>query len=139
MKGLPKDYRRSQSLSAEDLEADPRSLWKRSSLIGTQSKLCKALAKTKQVESAKKECSATLSLMENTTLEPSNAADRSMFADAYFDLAEAYSVIAMIRTSCEMYQRSLDIWQDLQDRRILSNGNLGRIETVSAKMKECKN
>ena len=141
------NYTRSQILSAEDLKADPSSLWKRSSLIGTQAKLCKALAITKQFESAKKEFTATLSLMENTTLEPSNAADRSAFADAYFDLGEAYSVIAMkepnsspaIQKSCEMYQSSLHIWQDLQDRRILSNDNLGKIETVSAKIKGCNN
>ena len=113
------NYVRTQSLRAEDVKADPSNLWKRSSLIATQSRICELLAKTGQAEKAKKECTVTLSLMEKTQLESTNAADRSLFADAYFDLGEAYSMLAMKkstnseerRAACQMYRRSLEIWR----------------------------
>lgn len=139
------NFQRSQTLRAEDVKADPTNLWKRTALIGTQSKICKALAKTGQAEKAKTECAVTLSLMEKTKLEPTNAADRSLFADTYSDLGEAYSVLAMKKSTslegrqfaCDMYKRSLEIWHDLQSRGLLSNDNLRKIQLASSDLEEC--
>jgi non-specific serine/threonine protein kinase/serine/threonine-protein kinase len=131
------DFRRAQQIRSEDVKADPTNLWKRTSLIAIQSKLCKMFADTKQPEKAKTECMATLSLMEKTELEPTNAADRSLFADTYFDVGEAYSVLDVNQKSCEMYGKSLQIWQDLKQRGLLANNNLGKIETVSTRIAKC--
>ena len=137
---------RTQSILSEDVKADPTSLWKRSSLIGTQSRICILLAKSGQAEKAKTECTLTFSLMEQTKLEPTNAADRSLFADSYFDLGEAYSMLAVKKsrdsqerqTACQMYRRSLEIWQDLKHRGIISKDNLEKIEQVSSQITTCK-
>ena len=143
------NYRRAQSIRVEDVKADPTNIWKRSSLIGTQAKICKALAETWQVESAKTECAITLSLMEETSLEPTNAQDRSLFADTYSDIGDVYSTIARRRkvnpderrknckTAREMYERSLQIWQDMQNRGIISNVNAGKPESIIRKIAEC--
>jgi hypothetical protein len=84
--------------------------------------------------------------MEQTQLEPTNAADRSIFADSYSDLGEAYSLLAMKKsidsqerqTACEMYRRSLEIWQDLQAKGILPTDSLEKIETLSSQIAACK-
>jgi non-specific serine/threonine protein kinase/serine/threonine-protein kinase len=130
-------YRRAESLRAEDIKTDPSNLWKRSSLITTQSRICKLLAKTGQAEKAKKECTLTLSLMEQTKLEPTNAADRGMFADSYNNIGEAYSMLAMKESACEMYRNSLEIWRDLQARGILPTDSLEKIETQSSQVASC--
>ena len=75
-----------------------------------------------------------------------NAADRSVFADSYTDLGEAYSMLAMKKSTdsqerqmaCEMYRRSLDILQDLQAKGISSTDALGKIETLSSQIAACK-
>ena len=142
------NYRRAQTIRAGDVKADPTNLWKRSSLIEAYAKICKTLAKTGQAENAETECEITFSLMEKTSLEPTNVQDRSLFADSYSDIAEAYSTLASLRkdnlaerrkywiTARQMYERSFQIWQDLQNRGIISNANAEKPAAVAREIEK---
>ncbi len=142
-------YRKAQTLRAGDVKADPTNLWKRSSLIEAHAKICKTLAKTGQAEIAKTECAITFSLMEKTKLEPTNAQDRSLFANTFSDIGEAYSTLAVRRqnnpdeqrkywlAAREMYERSLQIWQDMRSRGILSSFNQEKPEAAAREIEKC--
>ncbi len=142
-------YRKAQTLRAGDVKADPTNLWKRSSLIEAHAKICKTLAKIGQAESATTECATTFSLMEKTSLEPTNAQDRSLFANTYSDIGEAYWALALRRqnnfdeqrkywlAAREMYERSLQIWQDMRSRGILSSFNREKPEAAARAIEKC--
>jgi non-specific serine/threonine protein kinase/serine/threonine-protein kinase len=136
-------YRKAIALRAEDVKADPLNLSKRASLIEVKAKMAKTLAKTRERDAALAMCAETLSLLDNTFVEPSNAEFRSNFATVYADLGEAYAIIAadagrpasersdQRQATRDMYQRSLEILQDMQTRGILSSDDAHRLELVS--------
>ena len=143
-------YRKSMSLRAEDVRADPTNLWKRASLIEANVKISKTLAKSGERAAALTECDKTISMMEQTEVEPTNASIRVFFAESYFDLGEAYSTIAsdnstppdnrqeQWRAACDMYHRSLDILRDMLNRGILSSGDAGKPELVAREIAKCE-
>jgi non-specific serine/threonine protein kinase/serine/threonine-protein kinase len=138
-------YRESLILRAEDVKADPSNLWKRASLIDAQAKSAKTSAKMGERDAALAGCTETLSLMENTSVEPTNAQIRSFFADTYADLAEAYSALASDaegsashqRAACDMYRRSLEILADMRNRGILSEGDAKKPEAIAQQIIKC--
>jgi non-specific serine/threonine protein kinase/serine/threonine-protein kinase len=139
-------YRQSLELRREDVQGDPANLWKRASLIEAHAKIAKTLAGTDETQAALAESQETLALMEKTTLEPTNAAIRGFFADTFADLGEAHSMLAALggagssdqrRIACNLYRRSLEIFQDLRQRAILSAADLAKPETIARKMSEC--
>lgn len=142
-------YRRSQNLRSSDVKADPTNLWKRSSLIEATAKICKTLATDHQSTEAQEPCSAALSLMEATTLDPGNSALRSFFADTYSDLATAQAALAgntsmgavdrrnHWHSARSLYQRSLEIWEDLQARNILARADQSKKDSVLQNIAAC--
>jgi eukaryotic-like serine/threonine-protein kinase len=143
-------YRKSMSLRAEDVRADPTNLWKRASLIEANVKISKTLAKSGERAAALTECDKTISMMEQTEVEPTNASIRAFFAESYFDLGEAYSTISSDNSTppdnrqeqwsaaCDMYHRSLDILRDMLNRGILSSGDAGKPEMVAREIAKCE-
>lgn len=143
-------YRKSMSMRADDVRADPANLWKRASLIEANVKISKTLAKSGDRAAALTECEQTRSMMEQTEVEPTNAAIRAFFAEAYADLGEAYSTVAsdnrtpagerpdQRRASCDMYHRSLDILRDMLARGILSNSDAGKPEMIAREIAKCE-
>ncbi len=143
------NYRKSLEIRANDVKADPSNLWKRSSLIEAHAKICKTLARSGNVSAALAAAAETLALMNKTAVEPTNAAIRSFFGDTYSDVGEAYAALALRQKSIaegrrkywnsarEMYERSLQIWQDMQSRGILSNIDINKPEIIVRKIAEC--
>src|SRR5581483_2674563 len=143
------NYRKSHDLRSVDVRTDPTNLWKRSSLIEAKAKICKTLAADHRGGEAQESCSGALSLMQATALDPGNSAIRSFFADTYSDLAEAEATLAANnstradegrlhwRSARSLYQRSLEIWQDLQTRNILNRADQGKKDAVLRNIAEC--
>ena len=143
------NYVRSQDLRAADVKADPSNLWKRSSLIEAKAKICKTLAAAHRRGEAQEPCSSALSLMQTTTLDPNNAAIRSFFGDTYSDLAEAEETLASGKSIGEaerrnhwqaarsLYQRSLEVWKDLERRNILARSDQAKKDAVLQKIALC--
>ena len=143
------NYRKCLDLRGEDVKADPSNLWKRASLIEAHAKTAKTLAKMPEPDAALAMCRETLSLMEKTPVEPTNAAVRGFFADTYVDLAEAYSALAsgndgaatnrkeQRQIACDMYRRSLEILNDMRNRAILSAADAAKPEAITRKISEC--
>ncbi len=144
------NYDRSQNFRSADVKVDPANLWKRSSLIEAKAKICKTLAAAHRGVEAREPCSGALSLMQATTLDPGNAAIRSFFADTYSDLAQAEASLAgsqslpaderskRWQSARNFYARSLEIWQDLQKRNVLSQTDRGKQELVSRQIARCE-
>jgi serine/threonine protein kinase/tetratricopeptide (TPR) repeat protein len=143
-------YHRSHAFRSADVKADPSNLWKRSSLIEASAKTCKTLSAADRGNEAPESCSEALSLMQATTLEPGNAAIRSFFGDTYSDLAEAQATLAASqatpteqrrerwRSARNLYGKSLEIWLDLQQRKILGQPDGGKPEEVSRQIARCE-
>ena len=142
-------YRRSLALRSQDVEADPDNLWKRASLIEAHAKITKTLAKAGQHAAASTVYGDTVSLMENTAVEPTNVLYRTFFANTYMDLGEAQAVMASGAgtpaaergagwgSARAMYQRSLELWRDLRDRGILDSVDANKIDVVAGEIARC--
>ena len=142
-------YCRSRTLRSQDVRKDPSNLWKRSSLIEAEVKLAAALAKSGRHADASAAYSAALSMMDHTTIEPTNPLIRSFFATTYAGLGEAQAVMAgntatestewtmRWRLAREMYGRSLVIWRDLRYRGILSSLDAHKIDAVTTEIQRC--
>jgi hypothetical protein len=121
---------------------DPAHLWKRASAIEVNAKLTGVLAKTGEIEAALSTSRETLALMEQTTVEPTNAAIRGFFADTFADLGEAHATLAQTQSTprvaaCEMYRRCLAILHDMRDRGTLSGSDAAKPEAIAQKISEC--
>jgi serine/threonine protein kinase/tetratricopeptide (TPR) repeat protein len=144
------NYRRSQALRERDVKADPGNLWKRASLIEAHAKITKTLAKAGQYDAAAAAHGQTLELVEHTTIAPTNVAFRSFFATTYSDLGETHVLIAADpripierrgpawRTARTMYQRSLDIWNDLNGRGIMNAVDGPKLAAVTREIARCE-
>jgi serine/threonine protein kinase/tetratricopeptide (TPR) repeat protein len=85
----------------------------------------------------------SIALLADTVDDPNNAGLRSSRAAAYIYLADAYAALASSRVrpsgeagehwraARDMYQRSLDIWQDMRDRGVLNRKDALRFEAVA--------
>lgn len=142
-------YRQSLSLRATDVKADAANLWKRASLIEAHAKIAKTLAQMGNKAAALTACAETLALMEQTEIEPTNALFRIFSADTYTDLGAAYLSLAegaraatgerrnMASTARDMYQRALDILEDMRRRCILSSADAANPQAIAAQLAKC--
>ena len=136
-------YRRARDVRAADAAGDSASLWKRSSLIEANAKICKSLATLARRGEALSTCAATVALMDRTTVEPANASIRGLFAIFYSVLGEAYATLATARvtdaadrrvyreTARDMCGRSREIFADMAARKILSEGDTAAVTGVA--------
>lgn len=131
-------YRSSLELRAADVGADPTNLWKRSSLIEVHAKLGKAFGRDRP-QQASAEADLARSLMEQTTLEPKNAAFLSFFATTYADLGDVYqeaNAVARGRRADrdplarEMYDHAEEIWRVMESRGMLNASDRKRREQL---------
>ena len=96
------------------------------------------------------ECNKTKSLLDHAVDDPANAHQRGMKAETYASLGEAYSSLAggksalpnereqLWLASREMYQRSLEIWEDMRNRGILSTADTNRPDEVRRTLDKVK-
>jgi non-specific serine/threonine protein kinase/serine/threonine-protein kinase len=119
-------YRRAEALSAREVAADPQNLWKRGGLIETRAYTCAALAGLARHAELSDVCGRTAAMIEQTTVEPTNAVVRASLARSYTAMADAYVGLARDRRSAgdqrrsylgtarTLYQKSMAIWADMR-------------------------
>jgi tetratricopeptide (TPR) repeat protein len=119
-------YRRSQTLRARDVKTDPGNLWKRSSLIEAYAKSRRCWPEPASTVRRWRQPRRHRRSWEHAAVAPTNANFRSFFADSYADLGEAHATMARdtsagpderrerSHAARQLYQRSLEIWQDLR-------------------------
>jgi tetratricopeptide (TPR) repeat protein len=119
-------YRRAETLSEREVAADPENLWKRGALIETRAFTCAALAGMGRHGPLAQACGGTAAMIEETTVEPTNAVLRAAFARSYTAMADAYGTLAgdrrsssgqrrsYSRTARDLYRKSVAIWADMR-------------------------
>lgn len=142
-------YRRSRALREADARADPINLWKRACLIEAHAKLSRALARAGEDAGSIKACGQAFALMKDTEVEPRNAMIRGFLAETYADLGEARAQLAAHRRidasdrqahwreASDMYQRSADIWRDMQSLGIVSKIDAEKPARVAEALARC--
>ena len=136
-------FRRARAIREADVKADPGSLWKHASLIDSDVNICGTLARLARHGEASTVCADTATRMNQTPVDPMNAAIRTFFAESYAALGDAYWTLgggersapteerAYTHRAREMYRRSLDIWSDLAGRAILAASAADKPATVA--------
>ncbi len=147
--GALERYRTSVSIRSVDLDADPENLRKRAALVEVHVKLAKALARNHEFAPAVTHCTAAVSLLDATTLEPTFASLRAAFAVKYAEIGEVYSIVAAESSrgnettrdswqhALDMYRRSAATWTDLRDRGILAEADAGQLDAVNREIARC--
>jgi eukaryotic-like serine/threonine-protein kinase len=123
-------YRRAEVIRAAGANTDAASIWKQTSLIEIRAYICGSLAALGRRADASAACAATAAQMDRITVPPDNALIRTFAADCYVALGDAYTDLArrggesgrkgFQRRARDMFQRSVDIWSDLQRRGIIA-------------------
>jgi tetratricopeptide (TPR) repeat protein len=128
-------YRRAQAIFADEVEADPRNTWKRAGLIEIHAFTCAALAGLAQHAAASAACDEAVVLIDETSVEPTNAVIRASLARSYKAMADGYIGISADRRSSHrqqlhyaraahgMYQKSVAIWSDMAVRGMLTSSD----------------
>ena len=117
---------------------------------GTHARLAKAYAKLSKIASAEEESEKTSRILSGRRDDAGNTMAQRVRAIAYADLAEAHDVIARNsatpanlslkhrRAARDMYQRELELLQDLQRRGILDEEEIPEVNKVRQKIADCE-
>jgi serine/threonine protein kinase/tetratricopeptide (TPR) repeat protein len=119
-------YGRAETIGAREVAADPGNLWKRGGLIETRAFTCAALARLARHAALADTCGGTVTMIVQTTVEPTNAVVRASFARSYSAMADGYVALAGDRRSSpdqrraytrearDLYRKSVAIWSDMR-------------------------
>jgi serine/threonine protein kinase/tetratricopeptide (TPR) repeat protein len=143
-------YDRAHAIFIAEVEADPENLWKRGGLIEVQAFACASLARLARHAAASAACSNAVTLIEQTTVEPTNAVVRASLARSYKTMADGYIALSADRRSSqdqrlefaraaqEMYQESVAIWSDMSAREMLTASDDKEAAAVSRSLRDAE-
>jgi tetratricopeptide (TPR) repeat protein len=150
------DYRQALSFHrktltlAEKLSADaPQNLSLRYGAIIARANVVEMQAKLGRRALALSESSKTIDLLNDTPHTPASNWQSSMRAQGYLHLAKAYGALATSRNvppaeqrehwlaTRDMYARSLEIWQDMQKRGILTGEDAAKPQEIAREISKC--
>jgi non-specific serine/threonine protein kinase/serine/threonine-protein kinase len=143
------NYEKSVEIYEKTSAKAPENLWERLQLVISQAGVGKMQARLGKIASAVEECRKTVSLLEETTENPTNRIHRSLKAQAYQYLGEAYVALATFgnvpsadisqhwTTARDMFQRSSGIYQDMRTRGILSVPDAHQLDEVAGEVAKC--
>lgn len=123
-----------------ELKGDSANLYKKLAVAEGRSKLCRTLAVLRDA-GAGATCAQAAALLAATPIEPSNAFPRAVFARAWFRVGLAHEAMASGPPSVRaahraearaMFQRSDEIWRDLQGKRLVSRNDAAQPDSVAA-------
>jgi hypothetical protein len=129
--------------------ADAQNLGTAIRAIIARARLAKTHSKIGSLASARDECRKAVDLLQATVDNAANASQRRLRVLAYEDLGDTYAVLGADtwtlsssagehwRAARDMYQRSLNIMQDLLNHGILDAEEIPEIQSVSRKIAEC--
>jgi serine/threonine protein kinase/tetratricopeptide (TPR) repeat protein len=139
-------YDRAQAVLIDDLAKDSGNLWKRAGLIEVQAARCAALTRLARHAAAAAVCADAVTLIERTSVEPTNAVIRAALARSYKAMADAYVAasaeagspadqrLGQARAAVESYRKSVAIWSDMAALDMLTEADDQEAAAVSASL-----
>jgi tetratricopeptide (TPR) repeat protein len=143
------NYQKSLKLFDDVLVNAPEDLRRRLLLAVSRAGVGKMQARLGQRASAVEECRMTVSLLRETREDPANSNHRSLKAQAYVYLGEAYAALAaategsttqvtqLWTAARDMFQQSLGICEDMHSRGILAPPDTPQIGEVAGEIAKC--
>jgi serine/threonine protein kinase len=143
------NYRKSLKLFDNVLLNAPEDLRRRLLLAISRAGVGKMEARLGEKASAVEECRTTVSLLRETREDPANSNHRSLKAQAYKYLGEAYAALAaategsttqvtqLWTAARDMFQQSLGICEDIHSRGILAPPDAPQIDEVAREIARC--
>lgn len=143
-------YDRAHGNLAADVAGDPGNSWKRGMLIDVQAARCAALTRLARHAAAPAVCADTETLIEQTSVEPTNAVIRASLARSYKTMADAFVAAAVesvtpldqrlsrAQAAVGMYQRSVAIWSDMSSLDMLTEADEQEAAAVSASLRDAE-
>jgi len=116
---------------------------------GAYARLGLAQAKLGDGSAAQEQCDKAAKLLLSAANDPANAMARRVRAIAFGDLGEAYATLATnngsrdsakqeLRAARDMYQRSLNVLQELQKSGILDADEIPEVDNTRRKLADCE-
>jgi eukaryotic-like serine/threonine-protein kinase len=143
------NYRKSLKLFDSVLVNAPEDLRRRLLLAMSRAGVGKMQARLGERASAVEECRTTISFLRETREDPANSNHRSLKAQAYKYLGEAYAALAaategsttqatqLWTAARDMFQQSLGICEDMHNRGILAPPDTPQIDEVAGEIAKC--
>ncbi|MGH8100787.1 MAG: protein kinase domain-containing protein [Chthoniobacterales bacterium] len=143
------NYRKSLKLFDNVLVNAPVDLRRRLLLAISRAGVGKMQARLGERASAVEECRTTVSLLRETREDPANSNHRSLKAQAYRYLGEAYAALAaategstaqvtqLWTAARDMFQQSFGICEDMHNRGILAPPDTPQIDEVAGEIAKC--
>ena len=143
-------YRRAQTITADEVAADPRNTWKRAGFIEIHAFTCAALAGLAQHAAASAACDEAVGLIDETTVEATNAVIRASLARSYKAMADGYIGLSAdkrssrnqqlhyARAAHDMYQKGVAIWSDMAARGMLTSSDDEEAAAVSESLRNAE-
>jgi serine/threonine protein kinase/tetratricopeptide (TPR) repeat protein len=135
-------YRRAEVSSAAEVAADPTNLWTRGGLIEIQAYTCASLISLGRHADERK-CLETEAMIDQTTVEPTNAVIRASLARSLTVMARAFAAAAETRGASPadrvhrlqmaraMYRKGVAIWADMSRLGMLTSSDDAEAAEVS--------
>jgi non-specific serine/threonine protein kinase/serine/threonine-protein kinase len=142
-------YQRALALQEQQLAKMPENVYLHYRLILTRAGLGEMQAKLGERAAALAESSQAIALLEEMAEEATNSPQSSLRGQVYMRVAATYEALASSRdaapdeqreqwrTAREMYARSLEIWQDMQRRGILTGEDASKPDEVARAIAQC--
>lgn len=143
------NYEKSVEIYEKTSAKAPENLWERLQLAISQAGVGKMQARLGDIASALEQCRKTVSLLEATPENPTNRIHRSLKAQAYQYLGEAYVALTTLgkvpsadisqhwTTARDMFGRSSAIYQDMRSRGILSVPDAHQLDEIAGEVAKC--
>jgi tetratricopeptide (TPR) repeat protein len=140
-------YRRADAVSAGDVRADPDNLWERAGLIEIRAYSCASMVRLGD-DAAAAACADTGRMIEETTVEATNAVVRAALARGLTVMADAHAAaadgtraagarrVAWRQTARDLYRRSVAIWSDMAARGMLTSSDDEEAAAVSRSLRD---
>ena len=142
-------YQRALTSYKDEMTADPEGIFVPMRVSQIMSHLGEELAKSGQPPAAEEQCRNAMALLSRAVDDPNNAVERSLRAQAFADLGDAYSALAVSepsqsdkrlqywREARSVYQRSLEIWQASLNRGTLTGEDATKPKAIAQRIAEC--
>jgi serine/threonine protein kinase len=142
-------YQRALTPYKDEMTADPQAILVPMRVSKIISHLGEELAKSGQRPAAEEQCRNAMALLSRAVDDPNNAVERSLRAQAFADLGDAYSALAASepphpderqqywREARGAYVRSLEIWQASLSRGTLTGEDATKPQAVAQRIAEC--
>ena len=144
------DFRKAIAISEELLAADPARVEAQPDLVRMYEGMALLFARSNDAMAALESFGKAEDLAESSSKrDPANARIRRQLAKVWAEMAGTHRSLAPrnespqrdrladLRTARDRYERSLEIWQDMKNKGLLSRIDVGKPDEVAQKIADC--